>query len=148
MGKKSNKSENQKNALIKRRNVGLSEAESNNPGFSCQGVVGEFIGYYLRCEVFATKLQHYYQSDKDYKKIGLNTKSLTEALSYFQMHFDNEILIKLFQGGAGKRGTKSARQLRNGYLHQLSKSDRDEIECNGMWAISQMKKWLSLRIKT
>lgn len=148
MAKKVQKSQNQIQALNLRRNRGLAEAQSNNPGFDCQGIVGQFVGYYLRCEVFATKLQNFYQTDKEYKQTKLNTKALTEALIHFNIHFDNDVLLKLFQGGEGKRGTKSARQLRNGYLHQLSNSDRKEIEVNGQWLASEMKKVLTLRIKT
>lgn len=45
----------QESALNMRRNNGLNDAASKDPGFSCQGKVGEFIGLYLRCELFATK---------------------------------------------------------------------------------------------
>lgn len=148
MLKKAKKSQNQIIALNLRRNNGLIEAQGNNPGFDCQGIVGQFIGYYLRCELFATKVQHFYQTDKSYKKTRLNTKALCKAFVHFNMHLDDEVLLKLFQGGEGKRGVKSARQLRNGYLHQLSSSDRREIELKGQWFVSEMKKVLNLRIKT
>ena len=59
-----NRTEKQQAALISRRNAGLDDAASKNPGFSCQGRVGEFVSLYLRCELFSTRLQHYYQSDK------------------------------------------------------------------------------------
>ena len=141
------RSYNQQLALSIRRNTGLEEATTNDPGFSCQGKVGEFIGHYLRCEVFSTKLQHFYQTDKKNKQTGLNTKFLGEALTHFNLHFDSDVLIRLFQGGSGKRGKKSARQLRNGYLHKLSKSDKEEITTNSKSFIKQMKQFLNLRIK-
>jgi len=142
----STRSESQQLALSNRRNKGLDDASTNDPGFYCQGKVGEFIGYYIRCEVLSTKLQHFYQTDKQNKQTGLNTKFLNEALIHFNLHFDNDTLIRLFQGGSGKRGKKSARQLRNGYLHNLAKSDKDEININAKYFISEMKKFLKLRI--
>jgi hypothetical protein len=140
------KTTKQLSALNSRRNQCLYEAENCDPGFGCQGIVGQFIGYYLRCEVFATKLQNFYQKDNGYKETSLNTKDLKNAFSHFDIHLDNEKIIKIFQGGTGKRGTKSARQLRNGYLHQLSSADKTEIENNGLWFVSEMRKILQLRI--
>ncbi|EGR3963869.1 MULTISPECIES: hypothetical protein [Vibrio] len=148
MKKKTDKTTKQISALNLRRNQGLSQAESSDPGFGCQGIIGQFVGYYLRCEVFATKLQHFYQTDKGYKQTGLNTKDFKNALAHFDMHLEDEKVIKIFQGGKGKRGTKSARQLRNGYLHQLSSSDKTEIEVQGSWFVGEMKKLLRQRIKT
>lgn len=148
MTRKKQKSKNQINALNQRRNKSLAEAQENDPGFDCQGIVGKFIGHYLRCEVFATKLQTFYQTDKEYKQTGLNTRSLAEAFTHFNIHIDNAVLLSIFQGGEGKRGHKSARQLRNGYLHSLSHSDREEIELNGFQLINEMVRVLQLRIKT
>ncbi|EHI9242981.1 hypothetical protein [Vibrio parahaemolyticus] len=148
MKKKADKTIKQISALNSRRNQGLSQAENSDPGFGCQGIIGLFVGYYLRCEVFATKLQHFYQSDKGYKQTSLNTKDFKSALTHFDIHLEEDKVIKIFQGGKGKRGTKSAKQLRNGYLHQLSSSDKTEIETNGTWFVGEMKKLLRLRIKT
>ena len=147
MEKKAIQTVKQISALNLRRNQSLSQIERNDPGFTCQGVIGQFVGYYLRCEVFATKLQHFYQKDKGYIRTSLNTKYFKSALAHFDMQLRQDILIKLFQGGKGKRGMKSAKQLRNGYLHQLSSSDKTEIETNGAWFVGEMKKLLQLRIK-
>lgn len=147
MNKKADKTKKQISALNLRRNQGLSQVENSDPGFGCQGIIGQFVGYYLRCEVFATKLQHFYQSDRGFKQTGLNTKDFKCALEHFDMHLEEEKVTKIFQGGTGKRGTKSARQLRNGYLHQLSRSDKTEIEAQGSWFVSEMKKLLRQRIK-
>jgi len=135
-------------ALTRRRNESLSGAEEKDPGFSCQGLVGEFIGCYLRCDLFVTRLQNYYQTDKQYKKTGLNTKTLNEAFNHFGLHFSEEKVLILFQGGTGKRGRKSAKQLRNGYLHQLSKADKDEILTKCSVLIPLMSRLLKMRIKT
>ena len=142
------KTKNQVNALNLRRNKSLIDVEKKSPGFDCQGVVGQFIGCYLQCEVLATKIQHFYQKDNSHEENQLNTKALTDALAHFNMHYSNESLMHIFSGGKGKRGSKSARQLRNGYLHQLSDSDREEIEINGQGLIGEMKNFLKLRIKS
>ena len=142
----STRTDKQQLALMTRRNKGLSDAELKNPGFSCQGLVGEFISCYLRCDLFVTRLQNYYQTDKQYKKTRLNTKALNEACEHFGLHFPEERILSLFQGGDGKRGRKSAKQLRNGYLHQLSEADRDEILTKGGVLVPVMNRLLKMRI--
>lgn len=143
-----NRSDKQESALNKRRNSGLEDAASKDPGFSCQGKVGEFIGLYLRCELFATRIQHYYQADKQYKKGKLNTEMLSKALEYFAISFAQDKLHAVFKGGEGKRGKKSARQLRNGYLHQLSDPDKLEILDKYFFLVNEMNRLLKKRIKT
>jgi hypothetical protein len=140
------RSEKQSEALINRRNKGLNSIFAKQIGFSCQGVVGQFIELYLQCDVFATKIQHFYQTDNGLKKRSLNTVSLTKALEHFNLHFDISFVKKLFQGGTGKRGCKSAKQLRNGYLHELSEADENEIISNNDEFISVMKKFIKLRL--
>jgi len=142
------RTEKQESALRKRRNNGLSNVAFKNTEFSCQGKVGEFIGLYLICDIFATRLQNYYQTDKQNKKTKLNMLTLTKALEHFGLHIENIILLSLFQGGEGKRGEKSARQLRNGYLHQLSESDKNEIINKHSILTHEMKKLLRMRINT
>jgi len=136
----------QQSELTKRRNTGLDDAASKDPGFSCQGHIGKFIGLYLRCELFATHLQHYYQTDKQYKKTRLNTNNLKQALEHFGLYIEKDRLLLLFQGGKGKRGKKSARQLRNGYLHRLSEADRAEIIDKHSTLVVEMKRLLKMRI--
>lgn len=134
--------------MTTRRNLGLDSVSKNDPGFSCQGAVGEFIGLYLRCEVFATKLQQYYQTDKQPSQTKLNTQSLSKSLAHFNLHFNTEDLLLIYKGGSGKRGSKSARQLRNGYLHELSSADKVEIEQKHSEYMKLMKRFLELRLKT
>ena len=141
------KSEKQKSALNQRRNTGLDDAVSKDPGFSCQGKVGGFIGLYLRNDLFATRIQHYYQTDKQYKQGILNTDMLSKALEHFGIPYDQDILLSIFKGAEGKRGSKSARQLRNGYLHQLSEPDRLEIIDKHSILVKEMNRLLKKRIK-
>ena len=141
------RTDKQESALTKRRNNGLNDDSTKDPGFSCQGKVGEFIGLYLRCELFATRMQHYYQTDKQYNKCKLNNVSLEKALEHFGIHVEKHKLLSLFKGAEGKRGKKSARQLRNGYLHQLSEADRLEIIDKHSLLTTEMKRILKKRIK-
>lgn len=140
------KSDKQRLALIKRRNSGLNDAATKDPGFSCQGKVGLFISFYLRCELFATRLQHYYQLDKGYKKTKLNIDKFKKAIKHFNIFLENKDCDLIYVGGTGKRGKKSARQLRNGYLHQLSESDKQEIIQKNYMLLKIMNKILNLRI--
>lgn len=144
----SRRTENQELALARRRNASLDDAASKDPGFSCQGEIGEFISLYLKCELFATRLQHYYQKDKQHKQGKLNTESLLKALEHFGFSVDKDKLLLLFKGGEGKRGKKSARQLRNGYLHQLSDADRREIIEKHSVLTAEIKCFMKKQINT
>lgn len=93
-----------------------------------------------------TRLQHYYQTDKQLKKGKLNTEYLSKALEHFGLHLEKDKLLFLFKGGEGKKGQKSARQLRNGYLHQLSEADKSEIIDKHSMLIAEMKRLLNKRI--
>ena len=135
-------------SLNQRRNTGLDNAASKDSGFSCQGKVGDFIAIYLKCELFATRIQHYYQTDQQHKKTNLKTDYLSKALVHFGLYLEKITLLLIFQGGSGKRGNKSARQLRNGYLHQLSDADRTEIINKHSILKKEMNRFLKMRIKT
>ena len=118
-----------------------------DPGFSCQGIVGEFISVYIQSEVFAKKLQNYYRTDS--KKTGkdeLQIQTLKAALRHFNISIPEADISNLFIGGLGIRGSKSARQLRNGYLHSLSTEDKTEIEIKANIFILQSRKFISLEL--
>lgn len=138
------KTKKQKDALTRQRNKELRSVQLLDPGFSCQGIVGEFIGTYIQSEVFAKKLQAYYRTDNNKKgKNDLQTATLTAALKHFKIPMLETDISELFRGGAGKRGDKSARQLRNGYLHALSVEDKKEIEEKASTLISKLKIFIS-----
>ena len=140
------RSPKQEKYLTWRRNQSLEAAAENDLGFSCQGIIGKFIGLYLRCEVFATKLQHFFQKDKQFAEGHLNVRTLSKALRHFNLHFKEESLLLLLKGGHGEKGKKSARQLRNGFLHELSESNKIEIINKGPELIKLMESFLSLRL--
>jgi len=136
-------------ALRKARNKELKSVHALDPGFSCQGLVGEFIGIYIQSEVFAKKLQHYYRTDTNTSgKDELNKTTLKAALKHFNLSMPDSDVSLLFDGGRGKRGSKSARQLRNGYLHALSPDDRKEIMSKAKAFIPILRKFISNDINT
>jgi len=143
------KTEKQAEYIRKNRNSEIASVSKLNPNFSCQGVVGEFIDLYLQCEVMAKKLQSYYRSDTGKPgKNELQIQALTASLKHFSINYAPLDLSILFKGGGGTRGKKSARQLRNGYLHNLSPEDGKEIIMNASIFIPNMKAFLLLRIET
>jgi len=106
----------------------LKSIKSLDPSFYCAGVVGEFISLYLLNEVFAKKLQNYYRIDNKKPELDkIQTQVLTASLKHFSLIFNESDLKLIFKGGEGIVGKKSARQLRNGYLHSLSTTDKQEI---------------------
>jgi hypothetical protein len=134
-------------AITKRRNTELKSVRDLDPGFSCQGQVGMFIGLYLQSEVFARKLQSYYRTDTGKNDDGkLNISVLKAAVRHFKLSFKEEFIDQVFTGGTGTRGGKSARQLRNGYLHSLSTEDKNEITQNEKRLSVRLSEFLSIEI--
>jgi hypothetical protein len=117
-------------AVKNQRNGFLEDVLKLSPNFREQGNVGLFIDLYLMCEVKARKLINYYNTDKklNSKSKYINWKSIYASLTNFNVSSLSKTEVeKLFKGAEGKRGSKSARQLRNGYLHSLSQTDKKEI---------------------
>lgn len=134
-----------KELLSSKRLTALKNVQSLDPNFHLAGAVGEFIGFYLLCEVLATKLQNYYRADNNKPELDkIQIQALTASLKYFSLTFDNSELKSVFSGGKGLVGKKSARQLRNGYLHSLSATDKQEIINKAPHYNESMKKFLGL----
>lgn len=114
-----------------------------NPNFSAQGKLGEFFDSYLLCEATARKLI-YYKTGKD--NITLYTKSIDSALKRFSPNnFDSNLVNKIFSSSLKtNRTNKTCRQLRNAYIHNLSKEDRTEIENRITSLKGDMQTWLNL----
>ena len=142
------KSDKQLEALRVARNKELKAVQDLDPGFTCQGLVGKFIGVYIQSEVFAKKLQVYYRTDTNKSgKDELQISVLKAALKHFNLTFSESELPSLFAGGPGKRGSKSARQLRNGYLHALSPEDKKEILSKAKTVIQKLQKFINNEIQ-
>jgi hypothetical protein len=105
------------------------EINRRKPGLSCQGQIGNFLDQYLVAESLLRQVITYYAKDTGAKvSEKLRTEQIIAALIHFDISVAKNDIIDTFQGGTGKRGIKSARQLRNGYLHDLDPEDRNEIE--------------------
>jgi hypothetical protein len=128
------------------RNRSLDQIERRDPGFGCEGKVGAFVSAYLRAEVFATRIITFYRADRGLKGKGLQVDVLVAATRHFGMGVDPANIRALFLGGEGKRGAKTARQLRNGYLHTLSAEDRKEILTSSGILTSQLTAFIRNRI--
>ena len=134
--------------LSQKRKALLIDIARNQPGLSCQGILGLFLERYFASEAIALKIQSYYQSDtgkSNYDKIQIT--QLNAALTYFSIDFQASHAKAAFHGGPGKQGSKSARQLRNGYVHSLNSTDRVEIEGNSKHLISLMDSFIQVSIE-
>jgi len=106
----------------------LIEIADRRPGFSCQGKIGDFLDDYLVAESILRRLISYYTTDTNRNlSKNLQTTQIEAAINYFKLSVNPSDIKVVFQGGSGKRGFKSARQLRNGFLHDLNPEDREEI---------------------
>lgn len=132
-----------KEQLTGHQKKGLKKILRLNPNFSAQGKLGEFFDSYLLCEATARKLVHY-NTGKD--NITLHTSSIDSALKrFFPNNFSAIPINKIFASSLRTiRNNKTCRQLRNAYIHNLSKEDKAEIE-NRITSLNEdMNKWLSL----
>jgi len=131
--------------IARKRHSELCKTLNLSSGFSCQGVVGQFVDRYILCEIIGKKIQKYYQHDlQKPTKPELNLTVLKAALKHFKCDFDGTLLADILRGGGGKKGEKSARQLRNGYLHSLNPEDKVEIEQNFDVLIKKIEEFLEV----
>jgi hypothetical protein len=132
---------NMGNAVTRKRI--LSEISQRTPGFCCQGKLGMFLDCYFVAEVLARKNISFYQDDigKTHSK-NWSISQLNATISHFGLVFSKNDIRTLFLGGEGLRGIKTARQLRNGYLHSLSFEDRSEIESNASALITLLERFI------
>lgn len=121
----------------------LRKIVQQKPGFSAQGNVGRFFDLYLLCEATARKLV-YYKTRKNSQI--LNIDSIKSTINLFFPNKTANIPIENIFGSAvkRKRNDKTCRQLRNSYIHSLSKEDRNEIDRRINTLEQDMQKWLSL----
>jgi hypothetical protein len=116
-------------AMTEQRKRALLDVTQLSPGFCCQGILGMFLDRYFVAEVLARKILSFYQDDTGKTHSDkVQLQQLIAAISYFGIAASNIDIRTMFLGGDGRRATKSARQLRNGYVHSLSSADRNEIE--------------------
>lgn len=86
----------------------------------------QFIEKFVLCEIATKNVLSYYGKEKDVKKIKMRSDTIKAALRHAQYDVDNEMLEKMFRAGK-KRGERSARDLRNGIVHDLKVTDIQEV---------------------
>jgi hypothetical protein len=116
------------NQLTEHQCKALREIIGSEPGFKVQGIIGEFMDLWLVCEVLVKKLIMYHTGLNELPFSWQYTQ-IAPALKHFGISYQEDNIKPVFSGDKkAKRGEKSARTLRNGYIHTLSRSDRSEIE--------------------
>lgn len=129
--------------LSNREKKEIKKMFKKEPGFFKQGNLGLFFDKFLLIEALMRKLINYYKTQNN-KKINDTQYQITEIKAVFRKlgtisKYEKNIDI-IFPGGSGTRDNKSARQLRNGYIHSLSDKDKNEILMNCDSFINQINK--------
>lgn len=85
-----------------------------------------FLLMYIGFESQARKIWHYYRCRKSVKAVstqGIPLPELVKAMSFFEISLEDNVLNELLDSTLEKRGNKSARNLRNGMVHQWNEAD-------------------------
>ncbi len=139
--------------LTPKRIVALKALLSAKPDFASDHLLSSFLSSYLLCEALANRLVEYYELDvgaecmakekstlnnrkpeippaKDSKKNQFKTlrvPTIRKSINHFALHFASADLNSLFKSSNNPGENRTARQLRNSYIHSLSSNAHDEI---------------------
>ena len=127
--------------LTPQQNTALKGYLTNIPDFSTQTKLGDFLSMYFVCHILAGKLVEYKSGKK--AKI-LRVDSLKSAVRTFGLQINDNIIDEIFSLDKGNRGNYSCRTLRNNYVHNLSKNDKNEIDVRFDNLKSYMEQWINL----
>ncbi len=114
--------------------------------FQSEKPVGKFVDLYILCEAIAVRLVDF-NLGRQHKV--LQSKSIKTAYNKLveigvAQRIQQEALIeKIFKSGNGIRGKKTPRQLRNPIIHQLAKSDIDEVNSRSIEIMRLMEWWIA-----
>lgn len=135
-------------ALTPQQLKALQLVVDSDPGFKAQGKLGEFLDSWLICEVLAKKLIMYHKDAKELPTKWQYTQ-LTAALNEFGYSYDkNQVEAAFRSNNNAKRGNKSARVLRNNFIHTLSGDDRNEIESRSKELLELLLYWKNIMLRT
>ena len=139
------KNKESKNKLSAKQIKELKKIIGLSPKFHVQGKLGDFFDNYLLCEVTARKII-FFKTGKTSQNLYI--KSIKSAAKHYFPSQNTAIPIDniFLSGNKSNRNNKSCRQLRNGYIHSLSKEDRNEIESRIIDLKADMQKWINLFI--
>lgn len=117
-------------AVAKNRGIAAKLVMSD---FNTMQIRREFLDKFIVCEVICKTIIEYYHKEttgkapSGYTKLNMNT--IVAAMNYFSLAIPQYVLSGVF-GGTGqykKRGTKSAKKLRDGIMHAASREDVLEV---------------------
>ncbi|MCK9246385.1 MAG: hypothetical protein M0P11_05460 [Anaerolineaceae bacterium] len=95
------------------------------------GKAESFLLNYISFEAQARRVLHYYRCRDKIRaesKAGIPIAELKKAMDHFAIPFDEVKLNALLDSKLDKRNGKSARNLRNGMVHQWLEADCKEVE--------------------
>ena len=98
-----------------------------------RAIKDRFLEKFMLCEIgYKELLKHYYKSrNKKFNEddLKLSMQTIPKVLSHFRISIDMQTLKEIYSTANEfkKRGTKSARMLRNGIVHDLNVQDTGEV---------------------
>jgi len=129
-------------ALFPQQNTALKGYVKNIPDFSIQTKLGNFLSMYFACHILAGKLVKY-KKGKEAKPLRVDM--IKSAIKTFGLQIADSVIDEIFSLDAKRvRGNYSCRILRNNYVHNLSKNDKDEIESRFVDLKNYMEQWIDL----
>jgi len=136
---------------MKKRNPGqrakaIKDLLATEHNLTKNPLIVEFLETYIDCEITAHKIVRFYKRDKYNKtdsSVILHVRNIINAAAHFNLSISSADVRALFAGGKGKRGVKTPRQLRNGYLHAKAAQDALELERRADTLFRIMRTWLS-----
>lgn len=93
----------------------------------------DFIDKFTLCDITCKTILEYYAEakkiDKQGKFINLNVQKISAAMHLFDLDIPRHVLSGVFGGSKQyrKRNSKSAKKLRDGIVHAMSKEDIQEV---------------------
>lgn len=122
-----------KKPTIKTAHKSLAEAIKNATDISTESMRKNFIDKFTMCDlVCKILLENYHKYNgnlKQSKHACLDMKTIPAAVSLHGLSIPRHILSGIFGGSKQfiKRGTKSAKKLRDGIVHAMNKDDIQEV---------------------
>ena len=117
---------------------------------SSAGIPESFILKYVGFEAVARKIWHYYRCRSKTQKIskaGIPIIELKKACTYFYIKINDQLLNILLNSKLSKRGSKSARNLRNEVIHSWMEKGCKEV-CSREKELNRAFSEFMLAVKT
>ena len=91
-------------------------------------MIDSFLEKYFQCELVCVEMIKDYRTDKkdDDKDIKIIVQTIKSAMNHIGIHVDDLLLNNLFSSNK-KSGQRSAKKLRDGIVHELSKEAIREV---------------------